>query len=75
MGRVNRKRAGEDQAEEMVRCGECRYWIGAGCHRYAPRPVVHKFDPETGGEPIGAYVIEVVWPGTSSEDYCGDGRK
>ena len=71
-----RARAKEDEMEEKVYCNECRYWDEIdGCHRYGPWPVVHKYDPERGEDPMGAYVVEVIWPQTSPGDYCGDGKK
>jgi hypothetical protein len=51
-------------------CSTCRFWeavkpnndIG-NCHRYAPRPMI---DPNFESD------LEVYWPRTMDEDFCGE---
>ena len=60
----------EREVKDM--CYDCRFWAATGlapsqgkCHRRAPLP-----SARTGGE-----TVEVVWPQTMANDWCGEFEK
>ena len=60
-----RKSEGGDM---MIRCKDCKFYLGGYCHRHAPVLVV--YDP---GD--GSTASEAQWPHTFDGNQCGDGEQ